>query len=70
VANVGVRPTFGGLALVVETHLLDFDGDLYGETLDVSFIERIRDEQRFDGVDALVGQIRRDVDRARSLLVR
>jgi riboflavin kinase/FMN adenylyltransferase len=69
VANVGVRPTFGGLALVVETHLLDFDGDLYGETLDVSFIERIRDEQRFDGVDALVGQIRRDVDRARSLLV-
>jgi riboflavin kinase/FMN adenylyltransferase len=69
VTNVGVRPTFGGLALVVETHLLDFDGDLYGETLDVSFIERIRDEQRFDGVDALVGQIRRDVDRARSLLV-
>jgi riboflavin kinase/FMN adenylyltransferase len=69
VTNVGVRPTFGGLALVVETHLLDFDGDLYGETLDVSFIERIRDEQRFDGVDALVGQIRRDVARARSLLV-
>jgi riboflavin kinase/FMN adenylyltransferase len=58
------------LVVVVETHLLDFDGDLYGETLDVSFIERIRDEQRFDGVDALVGQIRRDVDRARSLLVR
>jgi riboflavin kinase/FMN adenylyltransferase len=69
VSNVGVRPTFGGLVVVVETHLLDFDGDLYGETLDVSFIERIRDEQRFDGVDALVGQIRRDVDRARSLLV-
>jgi riboflavin kinase/FMN adenylyltransferase len=69
VSNVGVRPTFGGLVVVVETHLLDFDGDLYGETLDVSFIERIRDEQRFDGVDALVGQIRRDVARARSLLV-
>jgi riboflavin kinase/FMN adenylyltransferase len=69
VSNVGVRPTFGGLVVVVETHLLDFDGDLYGETLDVSFIERIRDEQRFDDVDALVGQIRRDVDRARSLLV-
>ena len=68
VANVGVRPTFGGGAETVEVHLLDLDRDLYGHELRVAFVERIRDERRFPGVDELVSQIGRDIDRARRLL--
>jgi riboflavin kinase/FMN adenylyltransferase len=68
VANVGHRPTFGGDALTLEVHLLDVDRDLYGDHLAVAFGHRLRDEQRFDGVDALVAQIDRDVARARRLL--
>jgi len=70
VVNVGQRPTFGGRTVTVEAHLLDFAGDLYGERLRLSFAAHLRDEQRFDGVDALVAQIRRDVERARALLPR
>ena len=67
--NVGVRPTFDtGRGLLVEAYLLDFDGDLYGETLRIAFIERMRGEKRFESVDALVEQMRRDVEQARSLL--
>jgi riboflavin kinase / FMN adenylyltransferase len=66
--NVGVRPTFGtGRGLLVETHLLDFDGDLYGQTLRIAFLERMRGEKRFDSVDELVAQMRLDVDRARDI---
>jgi riboflavin kinase / FMN adenylyltransferase len=68
VTNVGVNPTFGGQELRVEAHLLDWSGDLYGRSVAVDFRHRIRDEQRFDGVDALVAQIRRDADAARDLL--
>lgn len=68
VANIGTRPTFGGEGLTVEAHLLDFDGDLYGQTLRVRFVGRIRDEQRFDGPDALVAQIRDDIEAAREIL--
>ena len=68
VSNVGVRPTFGGDRVVVEAHLLDWDGDLYGSELRVSFIDRIRAEQKFDGVDALVAQIEADVETARRIL--
>ncbi|MDP2305953.1 MAG: bifunctional riboflavin kinase/FAD synthetase [Pseudomonadota bacterium] len=68
VANIGVRPTFGGTAPRVEVHLFDFTGDLYGRTLTVELIARVRGEQRFDGVDALVAQIARDETRARELL--
>jgi riboflavin kinase/FMN adenylyltransferase len=63
--NVGVAPTFGRAESRVEAHLLDFEGDLYGRVVDVSFVERIREERRFSGVDELVGQIRRDVEEAR-----
>ncbi len=67
--NVGVRPTFDtGRGLLVEAYLLDFDSDLYGETLRIAFIERMRGEKRFESVDALVEQMRRDVEQARSLL--
>ncbi len=68
VANVGVRPTFGGSAEVIEVHLLDIDLPLYGEMLCVDFVARVRDEQRFDGIEALVAQIGRDVGTARRLL--
>jgi riboflavin kinase / FMN adenylyltransferase len=68
VTNVGVNPTFGGQDLRVEAHLLDFGGDLYGRAMGVDFRHRIRDEQRFDGVDALVAQIAADARTARDLL--
>jgi riboflavin kinase / FMN adenylyltransferase len=68
VTNIGVNPTFGGQELRVEAHLLDWSGDLYGRAVGVDFRHRIRDEQRFDGVDALVAQIGRDADTARELL--
>lgn len=68
IANIGVRPTFGGAAPRVEVHLFDFAGDVYGRTLSVELIARVRGEQRFDGVVALVAQIALDVKRARELL--
>lgn len=68
VANVGVRPTFGGEEEILEVHLLDLDLDLYGRLLRVRFVDRLREERRFEDVDALVAQIRSDVDAARRLL--
>jgi riboflavin kinase / FMN adenylyltransferase len=66
--NVGVRPTFAtGRGLLVEAHLIGFDGDLYGETLRIAFIERMRGEKRFESVDALVEQMHRDVAQAREI---
>lgn len=68
VCNVGTRPTFGGGPEMIEVHLLDVDVDLYGHTMLVAFVDRIRNEQRFTSVDALVAQIAADVDRARLVL--
>jgi riboflavin kinase/FMN adenylyltransferase len=68
VVNVGARPTFGGREVTVEAHLLDYSGDLYGRRLRLWFAARLRDEQRFAGAEALVEQIRRDVERARALV--
>jgi riboflavin kinase / FMN adenylyltransferase len=66
--NVGVRPTFEtGRGLLVEAYLIDFDGDLYGQTLRIAFLERMRGETRFDSVDALVEQMQRDVEQAREI---
>jgi riboflavin kinase/FMN adenylyltransferase len=66
--NVGVRPTFGtGRGVLVEAYLLDRDVDLYGKTLRLDFIERLRGERRFDTVPALVEQMRRDVRRTRDI---
>jgi riboflavin kinase/FMN adenylyltransferase len=67
--NVGVRPTFGtGRAVLVEAHILDHDGgELYGRTLRVEFLARLRGERRFDSVEALVEQMGRDVQRTREL---
>ena len=66
--NVGVRPTFQtGRGLLIEAYLLDYEGDLYGETLRIAFLERLRGEKRFESVDALVEQMNRDVDDARAI---
>jgi riboflavin kinase / FMN adenylyltransferase len=66
--NVGVRPTFEtGRGLLVEAYLIDFEGDLYGRRLRVAFIDRLRGERRFESVEELVAQMRRDVDEAREL---
>lgn len=63
--NVGPNPTFGEAALKVEVHLIDVTLDLYGQPLEVDFLARLRDIQRFAGLDSLQEQLRHDVDRAR-----
>jgi riboflavin kinase/FMN adenylyltransferase len=68
VANVGKRPTFKGKIVRVEAHLLDFDRDIYGETLVFDFIARLRPEMRFDNVADLIGQIKQDVEKGRQIL--
>jgi riboflavin kinase/FMN adenylyltransferase len=68
--SVGVRPTFTEDGeLLVEAYLLDFEGDLYGETLRVAFLERLRDELRFDSADELVAQMKRDLERTRQIVL-
>jgi len=69
VTNVGKRPTFAGGHVTVEAHILDFDRDIYGQTLTLEFLHRLRGEQKFSGIDALIAQIAQDADQARALLV-
>jgi riboflavin kinase/FMN adenylyltransferase len=59
--NIGTQPTFDGTRRRVETHLLDFEGDLYGHVVNIELLQRLREERKFDGVDALVAQIQADV---------
>ena len=68
VANIGYSPTFDDHIFTVEVHILDFNQDVYGRKIRVNFIQRIRDEIRFDGLQALSDQIRRDVATARRIL--
>jgi riboflavin kinase/FMN adenylyltransferase len=68
VTNIGRRPTFDDGPRLVEVHLLDFDGDLYGQELKLELVERLRPELRFDSVDALIAQMHRDVAQARLIL--
>ena len=68
VANLGTRPTFAGTDLVLEAHLFDFDGDLYGRNLRIALVEYLRREKKFDGIDALKAQIADDGARARRIL--
>ena len=66
VANLGVRPTIAGIPkLSLEVHVLDFNGDLYGKHVHVEFLNKIRDEMKFDGLDALKAQIAADIKVAR-----
>jgi riboflavin kinase/FMN adenylyltransferase len=67
--NVGVRPTFEtGRGLLVEAHLIGFDDDIYGETIRIAFIDRLRGEKRFESVDELVAQMKRDVEDAKRIV--
>lgn len=66
VANMGSRPTVDGSKNVLEIHLLDYNGDLYGERLQVFFLQKLRDEVKFSSVDALIAQIHEDIRVARA----
>jgi riboflavin kinase / FMN adenylyltransferase len=68
VASFGTRPTVDDGLPLLEVHFLDFDGDLYGREMEVEFIERIRDERKFDSIPALVAEMERDKERARAIL--
>lgn len=68
VSNVGTRPTFGGVDETIEVHLYDIEIDLYDKSVRVAFIDRIRNEQRFTSVDALVAQIKADIEVAKGIL--
>lgn len=70
VANIGYRPTVtaGDAERKLEVHLLDFSGDLYGRDLDVDFVQFLRGERKFDGIDSLKAQIARDAESARAIL--
>jgi len=67
-ANLGIRPQFEPPKELLEPHFFDFSGDLYGQCIEVQLIERIRAEEKFDGLDALMAQIGRDCDAARRIL--
>ena len=72
VVNLGVRPTVAGAKSerVLEIHLFDFNREIYGKDVEVRFVKFLRPEKKFENVDALVAQIRRDVDQARALFAR
>ena len=67
-ANIGPNPTFGESARKVEVHLIGFQGELIGQTLAVDFVARLRETRKFPGVDALVEQLKKDVEAARRLV--
>jgi riboflavin kinase/FMN adenylyltransferase len=68
VLNIGFNPTFADDELSIEVYLFDFRGDIYGERLNILFIDRIRDEVKFDGPERLIEQIKRDINQAKTIL--
>ncbi|MBI5587212.1 MAG: bifunctional riboflavin kinase/FAD synthetase [Deltaproteobacteria bacterium] len=68
VLNIGKAPTFGGRDTTVEVHILDFNGDIYGREMEVSFVRRIRSEKAFKSKEGLVARIKKDAERARAIL--
>jgi len=68
VASLGTRPTVDGVVPLLEAHVFDFAGDLYGREIEVEFVEKLREEERFDSLDALVVQMDRDAAAARRIL--
>jgi riboflavin kinase/FMN adenylyltransferase len=67
VANIGTRPTINGVNQLLEAHLFDFQGDLYGQWLDVELCHKIRDEMKFPSFDDLKAQIAKDVETAKNV---
>jgi riboflavin kinase/FMN adenylyltransferase len=70
VANLGTRPTVNGVEPLLETYVFDFDGDLYGRLIEVEFVAKLRDEIKFDSLEAMMVQMNRDAARAREILAR
>ena len=70
VSSIGLRPTIGGKEPLLEVHVFDFEGDLYGQHLEVEFVAKLRDESHFAGIEQLVTQMRRDEAEARTILER
>jgi riboflavin kinase / FMN adenylyltransferase len=68
VASLGTRPTVNGTEPLLEVHVFDFSGDLYGRAIEVEFVAKLRDEVKFDSLDAMTVQMKIDSDRARDLL--
>ena len=68
--SIGIRPTLGLTQRVVEVHILDFDGDLYGQEIGVEFVSKLRDQEKFPDLETLIAQIGRDVEEARLELAR
>ncbi len=68
ITNIGYKPTFGGERIIVETHIFEFDREIYGELIEVKFVDFIRPEKKFDGVDSLVEEIRKNCEYCRELL--
>ncbi len=68
VANIGLRPTFAKKELAIEVHVFDFDEDLYGEEISIYFIKKIREERKFENIEALIGQINSDIKAAKEIL--
>ena len=68
--NIGTQPTFDGKQRRVETHLFDFEGDLYDDVVSIALLHRLRDERKFESVEALVDRIRRDAEEARTYFAR
>ncbi len=69
VSSFGTRPTVDGIVPLLEAHLFDFDGDLYGRRIEVEFVAHLRDEERFPDLPSLAAQMRRDAAQARAILV-
>jgi riboflavin kinase/FMN adenylyltransferase len=70
VASLGTRPTVNGTDMLLEVHVFDFAGDLYGQEIDVEFVAKLRDEVKFDSLDAMMVQMKVDAAQARDLLSR
>ncbi|MFC0679075.1 bifunctional riboflavin kinase/FAD synthetase [Lysobacter korlensis] len=69
VVSLGTRPTVDGVEPLLEAHIFDFDGDLYGRRIEVEFVAKLRDEARFPDLETLTAQMHRDADQARALLM-
>ena len=67
IANIGDNPTFGSVKRRLEVYIDQFNGDLYGRELSVNFLEKLRAEKKFEGVDELIAQLKNDLDRARKI---
>ncbi len=69
--NIGVRPTFGKTesSIYIEAHLLDYSGDLYGNIVRLQFVQRLRDEKKFESVEALIAQVQGDIQRTRAIII-